>query len=56
MSGAGALLKICTASGGWGVSGKPERWLVTITGELFLSNVASARNSNATNTDPVTAK
>src|SRR5262249_9144897 len=36
-------------------AGRPERWLVTITGELF-SSVASATNSSATSTKPTAAR
>ena len=37
-------------------AGRPMRWLVTITGEPLCSSVPSARNSNATSTEPTTAK
>jgi hypothetical protein len=36
-------------------AGRPVRWLVTIAGEVF-SSVASAKNSNATSTEPTTEK
>src|SRR5262249_34772877 len=37
-------------------AGRPVRWLVTITGESLGSSVASATNSNASSTEPTTAK
>lgn len=55
-SGAGALTKICTGSECRVGSGRPVRWLVTIAGEPFLSRAASARNSNATSTEPEMAR
>src|SRR5262245_28204930 len=54
-AGAGAVARVLVALSYRG-AGRPVRWLVTITGELFFSNVASATNSNAKSTEPTTAK
>src|SRR5262249_57996673 len=51
MSGAGAgpVLRVCIASGCQG-AGRPDRWLVTVTGEPF-SSVANATNIKKGRTD-----
>src|SRR5262245_57757636 len=55
-AGAGALVRVFIAFALlYRGAGRPVRWLVTIAGELF-SSVASATNSNATSTEPTTAK
>ena len=55
MSGAGAGVAISVCIAGRRGSGKPERWLVIITGDPG-SSVASATNSNAISTKPATTK
>src|SRR5215472_5625137 len=58
MSGAGAdaMVRVFIALAlPCGDAGRPVRWLVIIAGEVF-SSVASAKNSNATSTEPTTAK
>jgi hypothetical protein len=55
-SGAGAAVRIRISLECRGGSGRPERWLVTITGESFFSRVASATNSSATSIKPATER
>jgi hypothetical protein len=55
-AGAGAVVRVFVASLSYRGAGRPVRWLVTITGASLCSSVASATNSNATSTEPTTAK
>src|SRR5262245_44732856 len=56
-AGAGSVVRVFIAFAlSYRGAGRPVRWLVTITGESLGSSVASATNSNASSTEPTTAK
>src|SRR5262249_11006116 len=53
---AGAMVRIFVLSEWRAESGKPERWLVTITGESLFSSAASETNRSAISAKPATAR
>src|SRR5262245_44186125 len=55
-SGAGAIVRIFVLSEWRAESGKPERWLVAITGESLFSSATSATNSSAISAKPAVAR